>query len=146
LSFYVFFILSLQISRISQRNKKGHIWTCKKKRKNKKIFLEDINDDVIINSKIDIYIENIKKDNFYGGIIEISIFAKLQNINISVYTIDTNNPNFYIHFMNIFKNDNINSILLMEFENRNHFIIYKLKTTKIIKIINQIYIKRNNMK
>ena len=96
--------------------------------------------------KIDVYIENIKKDNFYGGIIEISIFAKLQNINISVYTIDTNNPNFYIHFMNIFKNDNINSILLMEFENRNHFIIYKLKTTKIIKIINQIYIKRNNMK
>jgi len=115
-----------------------------KKRKNKRIFLEDINDDVIINWKIDIYIENKKKNTFHGGIIEISIFSKLQNKNISVYTIGTNNPNFYIHFTNIFKN--VNNILLMEFENRNHFIIYKLKTKKIIKIINQIYIKRMSMK
>lgn len=48
----------------------------------KEFFLEDSKDDVIINSKIDTYIEKNKIKAFYSGMIEINIFSKLQNINI----------------------------------------------------------------
>ena len=56
------------------------IYTNAKKNKKEIIqfFLEDANDNAIINSKIDSYNENIKIDTFYGGIIEISIFEKFK--------------------------------------------------------------------
>ena len=73
--------------------------------------------------KIDVYIENIKKDNFYEGIIEISIFAKLKNINISVYTIYNIYKTIliFIFILLIYLKMIILILFVMEFENRNTF-------------------------
>jgi len=55
----------------------------KKKNEIKEIFLEDEEDEVLVNYKIDVYIENIKDNSFYAGIIELGLFSKL---NIIIYT------------------------------------------------------------
>ena len=39
------------------------------------------------------------------GIIELGIFANLNNISISVYTINHDNDNVYAHFINIWKDE-----------------------------------------
>ena len=77
----------------------------------KHFFLEDSVDDVIVNTKIDNYIEEIKKNKFYGETIELGIFANLNNNNISVYTINQDDDNEYTHFTNIRKDENINKFL-----------------------------------
>jgi len=59
-------------------------------RKNKRIFFYKDKEEIIENKEIDAYIENIKEDKFYGGIIEIGIFAKLHNLNIIIYKDDEN--------------------------------------------------------
>ena len=57
-------------------------------RKNKRIFFYKDKEEIIENKEIDAYIENIKEDKFYGGIIEIGISAKLYNKNIFIYKVN----------------------------------------------------------
>ena len=66
---------------------------------------EDI-DDIIVNMKFDNYIEEIKKDKFYAGAIELSVSSILFNINISFYILENkaNKANkFYTHYTNVWK-------------------------------------------
>ena len=65
------------------------------------------------------------------GIIELGIFANLNNINISVYTINHDNDNVYAHFINIWKDENINQFLLANYQNGNHFDFLKIKTNTL---------------
>ena len=47
-------------------------------KKNKKelipFFLEDTTDETLVNNKLENYIERIKEDGFYDGIIEIELY------------------------------------------------------------------------
>ena len=40
----------------------------------KPVFLEDTTDDTLVNAKLENYIERIKEDGFYDGIIEIELY------------------------------------------------------------------------
>jgi len=48
-------------------------------------FLENREDEVLIDSRIDNYLEKIKIIGFYGGPIELGILSNTYQINISVY-------------------------------------------------------------
>ena len=55
----------------------------------KPFFLEDTTDDILVNNKLENYIE---RGWCYGGIIEIGIISNYYNLNISVYWTDNNDP------------------------------------------------------
>lgn len=52
----------------------------------KPFFLTDTSDDVLVKSKSDNYIEKMKKDSFYAGIIELSIATRIFEKTIIVYS------------------------------------------------------------
>ena len=49
-------------------------------------FIEGAEDEILIDSKLDGYIENIKRNYFYEGIIEISFTNDSNNTQIDIYT------------------------------------------------------------
>ena len=67
----------------------------------KQFFLENNTDDIIVNTKINTYIEKIKENKFYGGIIEISIFINLYKVNVSLYKLENVFDKYYTNFTNI---------------------------------------------
>ena len=56
----------------------------------KPFFLSDNTDETILNIKLEKYIEKIKENYFYGGIIELGIISNYYDLNISVYISDIN--------------------------------------------------------
>ena len=81
-------------------------------------FFEDTADDTLVNTKLENYIERIKEDCFYGGIIEIGIISNYYDINISVYCTDNNDPNQYVHFTNIWKDERLNNFMILHYNQR----------------------------
>ena len=61
--------------------------------------MENIDDDFLLNTRIDKYIEKIKENYFYGGTIELGILSNKYRINISVYKNDIANDFNYIHYI-----------------------------------------------
>ena len=57
----------------------------KKIKRNLNHFFIDTTHDTLLNTKLENYIERIKDDGFYGGIIEIGIISNDSNLNIAVY-------------------------------------------------------------
>ena len=51
----------------------------------------------MINIKINNYVEKTKENYIFGGIIEISIFTYLYDVNISVYRLVNEQDKFYAH-------------------------------------------------
>ena len=98
----------------------------------KEFFLEDEADEVLEDYKLNAYIENIKENFFYGGIIELSIFARYLNLNIFIYTKINDDDNFYTYFLNISKNENNNNFILIEFYNDNHYNLLRIKNENTI--------------
>ena len=92
----------------------------------KEFFIEDAKDGVIINIRIENYIEKIQEDAFYRGIIEIGLVTINQNINISVYKSDNEEGNFHSHFTNVWK---IIKIIYIRFHNidRLNYLITLMK-------------------
>ena len=124
---------------------------------------------ILTNIKYDNYIEEIKKDKFFAGNIEIAISSLLFNLNISIYKLTDQQDNEYTHFTNIWKDINALSypgvevimiyiikfdagtttpgwlkkvnnknfkILLVLFENNNHYSKLSFKDSKENSIIN----------
>ena len=56
----------------------------------KPFFLSDNTDDTILNIKLGNYIEKIKDNYFYWGIIEMGIISNYYDLNINVYIYDNN--------------------------------------------------------
>ena len=63
-------------------------------------------DNVIINIKLEHYIDKIREDSFYAGNIELAISSIIFNLNISIYTSENDEDTVYKHFTNIWKNIN----------------------------------------
>ena len=98
----------------------------------KPFFLEDTTDDTLVNTKLENYIERIKEDGFYGGIIEIGIISNYFYLNISVYCTDNNDPNLFVHFTNIWKDENLNNFMILHYNKRiEHFSILNVKKTQL---------------
>jgi len=99
----------------------------------KNFFIEDSNDPVIVNYKINNYIEKIKENCFWGGIIEISLFSTIFKTNISIYTLNDENDNIYQYFTNIWENNDIDKICLIRYENGNHFSLLQINDDNDLK-------------
>ena len=99
----------------------------------KNFFIEDSNDPVIVNYKINNYIEKIKENYFLGGIIEISLFLTIFKTNISIYTLNDENDNIYQYFTNIWENNDIDKICLIRYENGNHFSLLQINDDNDLK-------------
>ena len=59
----------------------------------KEFFYTDQADPILANNKIDGYVDKIKEDGFFAGIIELYLSVKILNINIAVY--ERNNTTEY---------------------------------------------------
>ena len=57
----------------------------------KPFFLTGISDEILADAKLENYIEKIKSDSFYAGIIELSLAAKIFYKTIIVYSNEENN-------------------------------------------------------
>ena len=69
-----------------------------------KLFFKDDEsqiDEVLVNMKYDNYVEEIKRDGFYAGILELGLASIIFKLNISVYVITEQNTNVYKHYTNI---------------------------------------------
>ena len=105
----------------------------------KPFFLSDNTDDTILNIKLENYIEKIKENYFYGGIIEMGIISNYYDLNISVYISDNNNLDNYIHYTNIWKENNIKNIMILHYDNRiEHFSILQSLNSSGANIKSQI--------
>ena len=69
------------------------------------------------------YIENIRKDGEYAGIIEMAIATKLFSINIFIYKEEDPISNKYILYEKIDTDNNNYDQCNLLFENGNHFSI-----------------------
>lgn len=118
----------------------------KQKETIKNFFIEDNNDPVIINYKINNYIEKIKENFFWGGIIEIILFATIFKTNIGIYTMNDENDNIYHYYTNIWENDDNDNILLIRYENGNHFSFLKIKDNNGLNNIDHNNSNNNNKK
>ena len=103
-------------------------------------------DSIINNMKYENYIEQIKKDGFYAGNVEMGTASILLNLNISIYKLDENKPLHYVHFANIWKdiNDINNDIIIILFTGNNHFSLLSFQNNKIksIKELKEIETKK----
>ena len=61
----------------------------------REFFINSNIDEVLGSLELNAYIENIKKDGEYAGIIELSIASKIFSINIYVYIEKNNDNEFY---------------------------------------------------
>ena len=105
----------------------------------KPFFFEGTADDTLVNTKLENYIERIKEDCFYGGIIEIGIISNYYDLNISVYCTDNNDPNQYVHFTNIWKDESLNNFMILHYNQRlEHFSILNFNSIQIPPSKNQI--------
>ena len=87
----------------------------------REFFINSNIDEVLGSLELNAYIENIKKDGEYAGIIELSIASKIFSINIYVY-IDKNNDNeFYELYEKIEKEKQKLPIYYLLYENGNEF-------------------------
>jgi len=72
------------------------------------------------------------EDDFYDGIIGIGIISNYYNLNISVYCSDNNDPNIFVHFTNKWKDENLNNLMILYYDQRiEHFSILNDKNTQI---------------
>ena len=92
----------------------------------KDFFLSEAADPVIVNTKLDGYINKIKEDKFFAGNIEIFLTTKIFNINIAIYEREYNKENFklYSHFI---PESLSKEVLIINFEGRSHYNLLKLK-------------------
>ena len=58
-------------------------------------------DEIIVNRKFDNYVNEIQKDGFYAGNLEIAISSILFNLNITIYKLINESDSIYTHFTNI---------------------------------------------
>ena len=80
-----------------------------------------------MNTKLENFIERIKEDYFYGGIIEIGIISTYYDLNISAYCTDINDTNQYAHFTKIWKDENINQFMILHYNERiEHFSVLSI--------------------
>jgi hypothetical protein len=92
----------------------------------KEFFIEDKNDPILANNKIEAYIEQIKENKFLAGVVEIYIAAKIFNIIIAVYEQLKFNSDFTPY--SIFHPDSqADDYLLVNFENRNHYNLLSIR-------------------
>ena len=68
--------------------------------------MEEGTDEILDNIKYDNYIEEIKKDKYFAGNIEIAISIPLFNLNIRIYNLTDQQDNEYTHYTNIWKDIN----------------------------------------
>ena len=104
----------------------------------KEFFLEDKIDDVIVITKINNYLEKIKENKFHGGNIEMSIFIKLYQVNISIYILQSNDNDYYTHYSNIWHPDkNHDRFLVLLFSPGQHFDYLQLFDNNNLNYINK---------
>ena len=107
----------------------------------KKLFVlflppEEGLDEIIANIRYDNYINEIQRDGFFAGNIEIGISCILFNLNISFYKLLNETDTVITHFMNVWKdiNDSNNELMIVLFENNNHYRLISLKGKKYLDI------------
>ena len=95
----------------------------------KEFFVEDEEDQILVNNKIEGYIEKIKENMFFAGNVEINLAAKIFAINIAIYEIINNNK-YYTPYAIFTPESNPEDIILINLERRNHYNLLKLKDNK----------------
>ena len=60
--------------------------------------------------------QKIKDNYFYWGIIEMGIISIYYDLNISVYISDNNDLVNYIHYTNIWEENNIKNIMILHYD------------------------------
>ena len=83
-------------------------------------FVEDEEDQILVNNKIEGYIEKIIENMFFAGNVEINLAAKIFAINIAIYEIINNNK-YYTPYAIFTPESNPEDIILINFEGRNHY-------------------------
>ena len=81
----------------------------------REFFFEQKDAPILVNQKIDCYIEKIWKNKFFEGIIEINMVAKICNINIAIYEIINNNT-YYIPYAIFKPESNPKECILINFK------------------------------
>ena len=95
----------------------------------KEFFVEDEEDQILVNNKIEGYIEKINENMFFAGNVEINLAAKIFSIIIAIYEIINNNK-YYTPYAIFIPESNPEDIILINFEGRNHYNLLKLKDNK----------------
>ena len=118
----------------------------------RKFFVQDVfnkNDKVLENYTFDDYIENISKDYFYSGIIELLVSSQIYRINISIYVIENNIYYYYKRIACI--GENYNDEIKLSFTNNIHYSLLvsyknpKININKNLKISNYKEKKKNEL-
>ena len=102
----------------------------------KPYFLNGISDDILEIYKLENYIEKIKIDSFYAGIIEISIAAKIFDKTIIIYSIEEKQTEKIQHKINT-KNNSMQKKKNEEDNNRSFEILYEHMAT--VEKVNEEY-------
>ena len=74
---------------------------------------------------------------------ELSIFAYLYNINISVYRLINKNDNYYSHYTNIWKDNDNNKYMIILYEGGNHFSLLKISQQNSLPNYNDTKLYKN---
>ena len=107
-------------------NIRKEVYEKAKIRKNelKNFFLENIDDEILLNTRIDNYLEKIKENGFYGGTIELGILSNSYQLNISVYETDINDNLSYKHYINIWHDEFNNNFILLHYDKYMSILIF----------------------
>ena len=106
----------------------------------KEFFYTDQADTILVNNKIDGYVDKIKEDGFFAGIIELYLEVKILNINIAVY--ERNNTTEDFKQYAFFEPDSgTKEIIIINLENRAHYNIINIHN---LNKDENFYTKNNN--
>ena len=92
-------------------------------------FNADQNDPILVNKKLEGYIETIKEDYFFAGAMEIYLAVKIFNINIAIYERNTELEDFTQYAL-FSPESGTEETVIVNFENRSHYNLITIKNTK----------------
>ena len=126
------------ISYFYQNNQENHLiirnltyeWI--KEHKQQFIFAfspEENEQNITVDEKFEIYLNNIKKEGTWTGDVEFSAIAKMFNINIAIYILKINE---YVNYAFYYSCNNFVDIIRINFIDRNHFELLCHKDDKIL--------------
>lgn len=106
----------------------------------KEFFSEEEDDPILLNYKLEGYINKIKENAFFAGTIEFYIAVKLLNINIAIYERNTEMDDFtqYSFFQPESATD---EYIILNLENRGHFNLINIDKEKKIFLMKQTQMK-----
>jgi len=115
------------------------------------IYYIDIEENNKIKKYIlDDYINNIQKDGFYAGFLELNAISIIYNRPIVIFDILSYKSIYYYNKLMIFnhnekENVNIEEVIFINLKNKNHFQLMKPNKEFILDRINKVYSPINNI-